>query len=51
MSEKGRIGTLSETMKSWTKRVENVSRELKDFKDFVNNDNLIIEVKNNLLTN
>ena len=40
---------LSETMKSWTIRVENVSRELKDFKDLVNNDSLIIEVKDNLL--
>ena len=40
---------LSEKMKSWTIRVENVSRELKNFKDFVDNDNLIIEVKDNLL--
>ena len=46
---KDELEALSETMKSWTIRVENVSRELKDFKDFVDNDNLIIEVEDNLL--
>ena len=46
---KDELEALSETMKSWTIRVENVSRELKDFKDFVNKDNLILEVKDNLL--
>ena len=46
---KDELEALSETMKSWTIRVENVSRELKDFKDFVDNDNLIIEVKDILL--
>ena len=30
---KEELEALAETMKSWTTRVENVSRELKDFKD------------------
>ena len=46
---KDELEALSETMKSWTIRVENVSRELNDFKEFVDNDNLILEVKDNLL--
>ena len=46
---KNELEALSETIKSWTIRVENVSRELNDFEDFVDNDNWIIKVKDNLL--
>ena len=33
----------------WTTKNENVSQEFKECKEFVENDNLIIEVKDNLL--
>ena len=46
---KEELDVLSESMKSWTTKVENVSQELKEFKEFVKNNNLIIEVKDNLL--
>ena len=43
------LDTLSEIMKSWNTKVENVSHELQEIKEMVENDNLIIEVKDNLL--
>ena len=36
-------------MKSSNTKVENVSHELQEIKEMVENDNLIIEVKDNLL--
>ena len=42
---KNALDELSEIMKSWNTKVENVSNELQEFKEFVENDNLIIEVK------
>ena len=36
-------------MKSWNTKVENVSHELHEIKEMVENDNLIIEVNDNLL--
>ena len=36
-------------MKSWNTKVENVSHELQEIKEMVENDNLIIEITDNLL--
>ena len=46
---KEELDALSESIKSLTTKVENVCQELKEFKEFVENDNLIIVVEDNLL--
>ena len=40
---------LSQSMKSWTTKVENMNHELLEIEEMVENDNLIIVVKDNLL--
>ena len=48
-SRKVELDALSQSMKSWTTKVENMNHELQEIKEIVENDNLIIEVKDNLL--
>ena len=48
-SRKDELDALSQSMKSWTTNVENMNHELQEIKEMVENDNLIIEVKDNLL--
>ena len=43
------MDALSESMKGWTERIEKVDRELQNFKEVVEDDDLVIKVKNNIL--
>ena len=40
---------LSESMKGWTEKIEKVNRELQNFKEVVEDDDLVIQVKDNIL--
>ena len=44
---KNELKALSQSMKSWTMRVENTNHELVEIKEMVDNDNLILGVKDN----
>ena len=43
------MDALSESMKGWTERIEKVDRELQNFKEIVEDDDLVIKVKDNIL--
>ena len=43
------MDALSESMKVWTERIEKVNRELQNFKEVVEDDDLVIKVKDNIL--
>ena len=43
------MDTLSESMKGWTERIEKLDRELQNFKEEVEDDDLVIQVKDNIL--
>ena len=43
------MDALLESMKGWTERIEKVDRELQNFKEVVEEDDLVIKVKDNIL--
>ena len=43
------MDALSKSMKGWTEKIEKVGRELQNFKEVVEDDDLIIKVKDNIL--
>ena len=43
------MDALSESMKGWTERIEKEDRELQNFKKVVEDDDLVIKVKDNIL--
>ena len=45
------MDALSESMKVWTERIEKVDQELQNFKEVVEDDDLVIKVKDNILKN
>ena len=46
---KDELEALSISIKSWTEKINNITKEVKEFKEVVENDNLIITVKDNIL--
>ena len=46
---KDKLEALLVSIKSWTEKMNNVTKDVKEFKEVVENDNLIITVKGNIL--
>ena len=46
---KDELAALSVSIKSWTEKINNVTKDVKEFEEVVENDNLIITVKDNIL--
>ena len=45
------MDALSESTKVWTERIQKVDRELQNFKEVVEDDDLVIKLKDNILKN